>query len=269
MKQFCYASAVGTSAGQISVNGNNLVLHRNAENGGDILYPIFDKEFTANVSEGYGAVQMSKEFTIPEVSPYMDYTVIFVKTGTGFNERSNWTATIHTGAKDDSSTVAAAIAKYATDNKELLGLTVVADGAKVTVTGPVTGENYEIKFADELYGTTFAEGATNGKEAYLNAKGIMDLANKCAADAGFEYTYDDFAGLYPNFPFDPLALGRGEDKQFCVVNIRFTEPRQMGTREESVYQLIHVAVPTKAVAKELTTALATFAKKGTVTPPTE
>ena len=259
MKQFCFATkyAAGSTdvAGDINIVGNNLVLRRNPDNGGDILYPIYPKDLSTSISEGTAPVQMVKSFEIPEVQPYLDYTVIFVKKGTGFNERSNWTASVHTTTKDTASTVAAAIAKFVNNNTELLGLTASSNEAVVTVTGPATGENYEIKFGDELYGTKLEDGAKEGKVAYMNAKDVMDLANKCAADAGFEYTYDDFAGLYPNFPFNPLALGEGADKAFFVVNIRFTEPRKVGTREESVYQMIHVVFDSKEKATAFETAV--------------
>lgn len=253
MKQFCFATGYGTENGNITIVGNNLVLKRTTEEGGDILYPIYPKDLTVNVSEGKAATKMVKEFTVPEITPFLDYTVVFVKTGKGLNDRSNWTCSIHASARDTAETVAAAIKAYADNNKENLGLDVTVDGAKVTVNGPATGENYEIKLGDELYGE--AVTGTAGAPAYMNAKDVMDLAMKCAADAGFEYTYDDFAGLYPNFPFNPLALGNGTDKPFYVVNIRFTEPRLMGTREESVYQMIHVAFDTKAKATALETAV--------------
>lgn len=253
MKQFCFATGYGTTNGNITIEGNNLVLKRTTEEGGDILYPICPKDLTVNVSVGKGVTQMKKTFTVPEITPFLDYTVVFVKTGKGLNDRSNWTCSIHASARDTAETVAAAIKTYADKNKENLGLDVTVEGAKVTVNGPVTGENYEIKLGDELYGE--AVTGTAGAPAYMNAKDVMDLAMKCAADAGFEYTYDDFAGLYPNFPFNPLALGNGTDKPFYVVNIRFTEPRRMGTREESVYQMIHVAFDAQEKATALETAV--------------
>ena len=74
------------------------------------------------------------------------------------------------------------------------------------------------------------------------------MANKAAADAGFEYTYDEFAGLYPAYPLNPLAQSDKADTGFTVYTIRFAEPRDMKTRDEVVHQIIQIAYPTGSAA---------------------
>lgn len=74
------------------------------------------------------------------------------------------------------------------------------------------------------------------------------MANKAAADAGFEYTYDEFAELYPAYPLNPLAQPDTDDKGFTVYTIRFAEPRDMKTRDEVVHQIIQIAYPTESKA---------------------
>ena len=224
--------------------GLNLVLKRDDAKGGNILYPIYPKDFTW-VKSVYNAGQnFEAVFTVKEVEPYLDYTVIFVKKGKLFNERSNWTAVIHSKATDTAETIAAAIKKYVDNNKAKLGLVAAVDGAEVTITGTDKNVDYSIKFGDELFGTEFDETVVQAVAPRNDAAMIKDMFNKCAADAGFEYTYDDF-DIYPGFEFNPLAQADAVDAGFMVYTLRFTEPRVMGTREEEVYQIVQVAFPTE------------------------
>lgn len=206
-------------------------------------YPVIFKEeplvtiTTFNEATGYHAA-----FTIPKVQPYSDYTVIFIKKGKQFNERSNWTCTIHTGANTDNIGVAKQIETYLKNNKAALQLSIELDEANITVTGPNTGENYEIKLADELLNVEINQ--TYGSEGIGTLAYVKDLAAKCAADAGFEYTAEDALELYPGLNFDFTDSDGNKVKEFDVLNLRFAEPRITGTHEELVYQIIHVAMPT-------------------------
>lgn len=259
MKQFLFAIAYGTSDYNVTLeevdNGHhNLVYKRPNEKGGNILFPIYGKEITCAVSAPYeAATTFTAEFTVPEVTAFLDYTVTFIKKGKQFNERNKWSFSDHAKASDDAAAIATRIAKYVNDNAFTLGLTAVAEEAAVTVTAKKAGEDYAVTFGDEMFGTTLTN-VTAGKAAWMDAAMIKDLAKKCAADAGFEYTYDDFEDFYPGFDFNPLASADAVDTGFVVYSIRFTEPRVMATRDDAVYQMIHVAFPTGA-GSQLETAL--------------
>ena len=251
MRQFILAKDYGTTAGQVSVEeikegenvvARNLVLHRAPADGGDILYPIYPKDFTYNVAEPTGATQFKVVITVPEVDAGLDYSVIFTKKGKLFNERSNWTATVHTTVATTKETVAAEIAKFVNNNTNTLGLTAKVAGAVVTVTGPATGEDFAATAADSLPRTAVAK-PTAGKTAFMDAAMVEDLMAKCAADMGYEYT-EESDGIYPKYPFKVDA------GQYKVFTLRFTEPRLMGTREEAVYQIIQVAFPSTAASLE-------------------
>lgn len=244
-------SAVGAGNLTMVIPDNkcaNLVYRRTNEQGGDILFPIYPKDLTYTVANYAAPVKYKAVFTIPEITPFLDYTVTFIKKGLKFNERNKWSAVIHAGATATAETVAAAIVKFVKENKAGLGLEVVAGettGATVVVQAVKAGEDYAITFGDDLYGALTLTSETKGKEAFMDAAMIKDLFNKAAADRGYEYTYDDF-DIYPGFEFNPLKTANAEDKGFKVYTIRFTEPRLMGTREEAVYQIIQVAFPTGA-----------------------
>ena len=149
---------------------------------------------------------------------------------------------------------------YFDKNVDNLGLTVAISGDDsnvLTFTAVEAGVDYTITPADDLTGLAVTY-TTRGIPAYGDAKYITDLANKAAADAGFEYTYEDTPHLlYPNYPLDPLAANPAQDTGFTIYTLRCAEPRDVKTRDEVVHQIIQVAFPTgqdgvfEAICKKL------------------
>lgn len=256
MRQFVFAkgyneSLTAATAGQISIVESasskdilNLVLKRNADKGGNMSFPIFKKAFSyvKAVYNSSDETKFAQSFTIPEVVPYADYTVVFVQKGKLFNERSKWSATVRSLPSDTATTIGDKIVKYVKDNKDTLGLTAENAAGTVTVTGVKTGDDFAIVFADELLGLA-SEPTTKGKRAIMNAEMLKDLHKKAMADAGFEYTYDDL-DIYPGAEFNPLASPDATDTGFMVYTLRFAEPRVSGTQSKDIYQIIQVAFPT-------------------------
>lgn len=210
---------------------------------GQILYPIFKKNFTFTKGVYSAATTFSAELTIGTVEAYNDYSVIVAKKGLKFNERNKWTSTVHTGAAPTAADVAQKIANHINANTIGNGVKAVVDGAKITITAVEAGKDYAIVPADGLMGTAVIVSAS-GIPAYGDAAYVKDLANKAAADAGFEYTYNDFEGIYPAYPLNPLAQPDKADVGFIIYTLRFAEPREMKTRDEVVHQIIQIAYPT-------------------------
>lgn len=216
---------------------------------GQIVFPFYKKDLSYSVSKYAIATTFSANFTIASVEASSDYTVIIVKNGVKFNERNKWTSTIHAGKNDTSKTVADKIAAHINANTVGSGVSAVSDGTtagKITITAKKAGQPYTIVLADKLQGLAVTTVA--GLPAINDAAAIKDMANKAAADAGFEYTYDEFAGLYPAYPLNPLAQPDKADAGFTVYTIRFAEPRDMKTRDEVVHQIIQIAYPSDAKA---------------------
>lgn len=236
------------TAGKLKDRGMITWKNPNAELG-QIVFPFYRKDLTYSVSEYAAATTFSANFTIASVEASSDYTVIIVKNGVKFNERNKWTSTIHAGKNDTAKTVADKIAAHINANTVGSGVSAVSDSdtaGKITITAKKAGQPYTIVLADKLQGlavTTTAAGL-----AINDAAAIKDMANKAAADAGFEYTYDEFAGLYPAYPLNPLAQPDKADTGFTVYTIRFAEPRDMKTRDEVVHQIIQIAYPTGSAA---------------------
>lgn len=240
MKQFIYAKeyiddfSYGYAGISIDLSSHNFMV-RDVKNGPVKCYPFSTKNLSYINSRHKDGGAFAAEFTIPDTVPYSDYTVIFIKKGKQFNERSKWTCTIHTGANPDSTKVAKDIEKYI-NNNSALGLSCEVNESKITIFGKIPGEDYEIVLADELYGIKC--NASYAVSEFMGVETVKDLAAKCAADAGFEYTAEDALELYP-----ALALDLGEQKEFEMLTFRFTEPRVVGTHEESIYQIIHIVFP--------------------------
>lgn len=217
---------------------------------GQVVFPFYRKDLSYSVSTYAAATTFSANFTIPSVEASSDYTVIIVKNGVKFNERNKWTSTIHAGKNDTPKTVADKIAAHINANTVGSGVSAVSDSTtagKITITAKKAGQPYTIVLADKLQGLAVTTTAA-GLPAINDAAAIKDMANKAAADAGFEYTYDEFAGLYPAYPLNPLAQPDKADTGFTVYTIRFAEPRDMKTRDEVVHQIIQIAYPTDAEA---------------------
>ena len=225
-----------------------IVLLRDPQKGGNVVLPFHTNHFSFVGGTYQGASAFEASVTIPAPdSEYYDYTLIVTKKGKGFNERANWTASVRVKHGDTAATLATKLKDYFDKNVDNLGLTVAISGNDsnvLTFTAVEAGVDYTITPADDLTGLEVTY-TTHGLPAYGDAKYIIDLANKAAADAGFEYTYEDTPHLlYPNYPLNPLAQPDGEDSGFDIVTIRCAEPRDVKTRDEVVHQIIQIALPT-------------------------
>lgn len=225
-----------------------IYLGKSDAKGGKLVVPIYKNNFSYSKMVYAASTQYTGNFTIADVVAGSDYTVVVVKKGVGFNERNKWTATVRAKAADTVDTIASALASQITTNVGA-GVTAAASAGKVTVTAKEKGVDYELTLGDDLFGTAVTQ--THATAAVADAKYITDLAIKAAADAGIEYTYQDAGELiYPDFPFNPLAQDDSADTGFTVYTIRFAEPREMKTVDQSINQIVQIAVPTGAAAIE-------------------
>lgn len=223
-----------------------IYLGKSDTKGDKLVVPIYKNNFSYSKMVYVPSTQYTGNFTIADVVAGSDYTVVVVKKGVGFNERNKWTATVRAKAADTVDTIAAALASQITANVGA-GVTAAASAGKVTVTAKEKGVDYELTLGDDLFGTAVTQ--THATAAVADAKYITDLAIKAAADAGIEYTYQDAGELiYPDFPLNPLAQDDSADAGFTVYTIRFAEPREMKTVDQSINQIVQIAVPTGTAA---------------------
>lgn len=223
-----------------------IYLGKSDTKGGKLVVPIYKNNFSYSKMVYAASTQYTGNFTIADVVAGSDYTVVVVKKGVGFNERNKWTATVRAKAADTVDTIAAALASQITANVGA-GVTAAASAGKVTITAKEKGVDYELTLGDDLFGTAVTQ--THATAAVADAKYITDLAIKAAADAGIEYTYQDAGELiYPDFPLNPLAQDDSADTGFTVYTIRFAEPREMKTVDQSINQIVQIAVPTGTAA---------------------
>lgn len=228
-------------------NKGYIYLGKSNAKGGKLVVPIYKNNFSYSKMVYVPSTQYTGNFTIADVVAGSDYTVVVVKKGVGFNERNKWTATVRAKAADTVDTIAAALASQITANVGAGVTAAAASTGKVTVTAKEKGVDYELTLGDDLFGTAVTQ--THATAAVADAKYITDLAIKAAADAGIEYTYQDAGELiYPDFPLNPLAQNDSADAGFTVYTIRFAEPREMKTVDQSINQIVQIAVPTSTAA---------------------
>lgn len=223
-----------------------IYLGKSDAKGGKLVVPIYKNNFSYSKMTYDASAQYTGNFTITGVVAGSDYTVVIVKKGAGFNERNKWTATVRAKSGDTAETIAKALAAQITANVGA-GVTATPSDGKVTVTAKEKGVDYELTLGDDLFGLAVSQ--THATAAVADAKYITDLVIKAAADAGIEYTYKEASEyLYPDFPLNPLAQDDATDAGFTVYTIRFAEPREMKTVDQSINQIIQIAVPTDTTA---------------------
>lgn len=223
-----------------------IYLGKSDAKGGKLVVPIYKNNFSYSKMTYAASTRYTGNFTITDVVAGSDYTVVIVKKGVGFNERNKWTATVRAKSGDTAETIAKALAAQIMANVGA-GVTATPSSGKVIVTAKEKGVDYELTLGDDLFGLAVSQ--THATAAVADAKYITDLAIKAAADAGIEYTYKEASEyLYPDFPLNPLAQYDAAGAGFTVYTIRFAEPREMKTVDQSINQIVQIAVPTSTAA---------------------
>lgn len=214
--------------------------------GGDVIVPIYKNNFSFTKMVYQAAGAYTGAFTIPAPTVGDDLTVVVVKKGVQFNKRNKWTATMRVKDGQDASACAKELTEQL-NNNPASGVKAVAAAAKITITAVNKGEDYKIALGDDLFGVAVTE--TPAVTPLADANYIKDLAMKAAADAGIEYTYQDPANLiYPGYPLNPLAQPDSVDAGYTVFTLKFAEPREMKTVDQSINQIVQIALPTGAAA---------------------
>lgn len=231
--------------------------------GGHVIVPIYKNNFSFTKMVYQAAGAYTGDFTIPAPTVGDDLTVVVVKKGVQFNERNKWTATMRVKDGQDASACAKELTEQL-NNNPASGVKAVAAAAKITITAVNKGEDYKIALGDDLFGVAVTE--TPAVTPLADANYIKDLAMKAAADAGIEYTYQDPANLiYPGYPLNPLAQPDSVDAGYTVFTLKFAEPREMKTVDQSINQIVQIALPTGAAAiAEVETILKAIAKVETI-----
>ena len=207
-----------------------------------LMFPEVDVKSLQVTKASYEAAKtFTAKITVPTPEKGSHYTVVVIKKGTVFNERSNWTFTTMA-----TSTTAADVAKQIVNqingNKYNLGVEASNTGGAITITALEAGKDFEVLGADSLSGVVPTE-VTHGKKAELDKADIQDLASRCAAGKGFNYTGEDGKEIYPGYP-EVVS-----EDQYTLYTLRFAVPRVSAKqRDEVVYQIVHIALPVGAEA---------------------
>ena len=243
------------------------------------LIPEVDiRTLTITKATPVAATQMQVTFAVPTpsdvanlipttsrvISPINEYGVVFIKKGTVPHERNTWTVQVASQASTAADVALALRDAINAKHSEQFPFTATvgssSDANKVTAVCDNYGEDWEVKFIDCLEGIntetktltdtatyhTFVTGYTStsvtfvkGMKAIGDKADIQDLASRCAAGKGFTDTYRDGDTIYPGYPEEV------EDRTYNVYTLRFRVGRDSAkTRDERVWQIVHIAVPT-------------------------
>lgn len=204
------------------------------------------------------------KITIPSPTSGKTYTLILVKKGASFNERNSWTVTetLRTDETLTAAQLAAKLAKGFQDKVDAgsINVTVTIDSAAITIKGNSDLEDWELNVGDALYGTPIYNSGADTDQIHAvpavgDKKFIEKIAQECAAGKGFNYLAEDGKELYPNYPeaVENLIPNHSEPvtgastEGYALYTLRFQVGRDASkTRDEKVWQLVHIAVPITA-----------------------
>ena len=217
----------------------SLVLGRKTNVTPFIIPEVNFKTLTVEKATNQPAKTFTAKMTIANAVAGKNYTIIVVKKGVIRHERNTWTATCM--AKSTTVTdIAADLVKQFNGSSETSGITASNSGGVITFTASVAGTDFDIVGADELTGVK-PTAVTNGIPGILDKAYVMDLASRCAAGKGFNYTAQDASEIYPGYPEEV------EDTTYTMYTLRFAVPRVAAKqRDEVVYQIVHIVVPSAA-----------------------
>lgn len=197
------------------------------------------KTLTVEKATNQPAKTFTAKMTIANAVAGKNYTIIVVKKGVVRHERNTWTATCMANSTAVTD-VAADLVKQFNASSETSGMTASNNGGVITFTASVAGIDFDIVGADELTGVK-PTAVTNGIPGILDKAYVVDLASRCAAGKGFNYTAQDASEIYPGYP---EAV---EDTTYTMYTLRFAVPRVAAKqRDEVVYQIVHIVVPSAA-----------------------
>lgn len=205
-------------------------------------FPEVDvKTLTVEKAEYQAGKKFKATITVPTPEKGKEYTVVLAKCATVFNERNLWSypALAKTTIAAD---VATSIVKSINANSQTSGVTATNVGGAITVEAIEEGVDFNLYGADELMGIE-PTNVVHGVTAMLDKAYIKDLASRCAAGKGFNLLADEGKDIYPGYP------ERVEADTYTLYTLRFAVPRVASKqRDEVVYQLLHIALPTGAEA---------------------
>ena len=193
--------------------------------------------------------KFSATFTFPTPVVGKEYTIILVKKGVVSHERNLFTCSI-VAKTTTAATEAAELVKYVNNKtNELFAVSASNSSDVVTITG-LDNTDYEIKFADTLFGVT-TSSLTNAKPAIGDKAYIADLARRCAGDKGYTLTDSESLDIYPGYPEtveDLVPNTSGQDNTstagYAIFSLHFATGRKSGKQvDERVWQYVHIAVP--------------------------
>ena len=231
----------------------SLVLGRKTNVTPIVIPEVNFKTLTVEKATNQPAKTFTAKMTIASAVAGKNYTIIVVKKGVVRHERNTWTATCMANSTAVTD-VAADLVKQFNASSETSGMTASNSGGVITFTASVAGIDFDIVGADELTGVK-PTAVTNGIPGILDKAYVVDLASRCAAGKGFNYTAQDASEIYPGYPETV------EDTTYTMYTLRFAVPRVAAKqRDEVVYQIVHIVVPSAAtVVTTLDTILGTGA----------
>lgn len=216
----------------------NFAIALGYENANAFVIPEVDfSSLTVVKATKKAATTFSAVVPVANVVAGAEYGIMVIKKGVVFHERNTWTATSYAKTSNTDAVIADLI-KQINASSETSGVKAEAAEGGIKVTAVTAGIDYEVKGVDELTGVEVPTIA--GEPATLDDAYMKDLASRCAAGKGFNYTAEDAHEMYPGYPEATTSAADA----WTLYTLRFKVGRSAAKqRDEQVYQLVHIAIP--------------------------
>lgn len=184
-------------------------------------------------------VKFEATCTFPEIIPGNTYGIRVIKLGANVGERNTWTATYDVPLDSTMSKTELMNELY----KQFESLTEhlllsPSGGDGITITG-TDYTKWDVQLLDSMKQGTIS--ITQAENTVIDKAYLTNLASQCAAGKGYNYTDCGGTCLY-----SPEDIPDGE---YCLFTLRFQVGRNAGkTRDEKVWQTVHIAVQNNTVA---------------------
>lgn len=171
------------------------------------------------------------------------YTVNLIKRNVTIHERNVYRISVHLTADCTAKELGAKLVKQYNNIKDSIDIKGL-----ITIIQPNTTENLavtvnpvycDVSFADGLNGIAVTKTPANQETITLDEKDLYRRISECIGNRGVQYRYEDGPTIYP------YVEKLDSSKTYNVYTLRFaTERKASKTRDEQVWQLIHIIADT-------------------------
>ena len=219
------------------------IMYRSGKTQAPSVFEVDYNTLTVVKSEPNIIFRIEHLITVPAGEMGNTYTVNLIKRNATTHERNVYRISVHLTADCTAKELSAKLVKQfdnIKDSIDIEGLITVIQPANTDKLAVTVNPIYcNVSFTDKLTGIAVTETPANQETVTLNEKDLYRRISECIGNRGVQYRYEEGPTIYP------YVERLDASKTYNVYTLRFaTERKAAKTRDEQVWQLIHIIVDT-------------------------